>query len=616
MNRSTVRSAGLALLLTVSGCGDHMSSGSASRMPGLNVAEAALQGGAGQIALQVSEGVLRESPNNARALEIKGDALTLLGDYDAAAAVFQALLAKDPTSTRANIGLGRIRLSKDPAGAEVLFLQVLRREPKELTALNNLGIARDLQGRHADAQTAYRQALAVDPNLESAQVNLALSMAMSGQGASAIQLLRTRATQPGAAVKVKHDYAVVLAMAGNRPEAERVLSADLSPEETRQVLDSVTGTRTRIVRDGATDSGRASYAARERDDAVPPDVVQVPEAAPAPPAYGRTARVPVPPPATAWAAPPPTAVMAAPPPAAALAAPPPTAALAAPPPTAALAAPPPTVIRPQRVAEPESGASVMQPVNPVAAAVANQRSLALPMQGMMATPVGPGRAADPVPDASVAAPSVIAMPPPPAARRFAAARDTAPETARIALPDGPPAPPALRPAPLPPAYQPPRATAHAEPPARQTATAAEAGRAVTAPPAAAAPVASASIRTASISVAPARAVPERLASAGPRDVPMTGTDTATSRAAGHDESLPMVQFVAAASEEAAHSFWQNLVHRFPDALSRREPVVMRFERGGTVFWRVRAEGFATMSEAQTMCARMRANGQECFVPRS
>src|SRR5690348_16880122 len=110
MIRSTVRSAGFALLLTMNGCGAIMSSGTGARAPGLNVAEAALEGGAAQIALQVSDGVLRESPNNIRALEIKGDALTRLGDYDQAGAIFQALLEKDPNSVRAGIGLGRVRL--------------------------------------------------------------------------------------------------------------------------------------------------------------------------------------------------------------------------------------------------------------------------------------------------------------------------------------------------------------------------------------------------------------------------------------------------------------------------------------------------------------------------
>jgi SPOR domain len=94
------------------------------------------------------------------------------------------------------------------------------------------------------------------------------------------------------------------------------------------------------------------------------------------------------------------------------------------------------------------------------------------------------------------------------------------------------------------------------------------------------------------------------------------SDAAASARIVPDGIVPMVQFAAATSEETAHSFWQSLVHRFPDALSQREPTVIRYEHGGTVFWRVRTEGFDTVSEAQALCAKMRAGGQNCFVPRS
>jgi hypothetical protein len=190
-----------------------------------------------------------------------------LGDYDDAIPIYQGLLAKDPNSTRATIGMGRIKLTKDPAAAAALFEQVLRRDPKNLTALNNLGIARDLMGRHAEAQKVYHEALAINPDLDSAKVNLALSMAMSGQGPAAVQLLKAKATEPGAPLKVRHDYAVVLAMAGNRPEAERVLSENLSPDEIHQVLDTVTGTHTKAppIRQAASpprisDNGRRGTA--------------------------------------------------------------------------------------------------------------------------------------------------------------------------------------------------------------------------------------------------------------------------------------------------------------------------------------------------------------------
>ncbi len=241
---------------------------------------------------------------------------------------------------RAGIGLGRVQLARNPAQAEQLFQLVLQRDPKNVTALNNLGIARDLQGHHTQAQPAYHQALAIDPDLESAQVNLALSMAMSGQGQAAVKLLQAKATQPGAASRVKHDYAIVLAMAGNRTGAERVLSSDMRPDEARQLLDSATGTSTKVS------PGNDALASAQRDDDTPPDVVQVPEVAPAPLRPGKTARNM----------------------------------------DAALVAPPPMVVRPRTADQVDSDAPTVQPVNPVAAAVTNQRPLAAPMR---ATPSNP-----------------------------------------------------------------------------------------------------------------------------------------------------------------------------------------------------------------------------------
>lgn len=203
---------------------------------GLNVADAALRGGSPQVALQVASGILASSPDNVFALAIQGDALTMLGRQDAAIGSFERALARDSTNTRAKLGLGRLRLGTDPAEAERLFLEVLQKEPRDTAALNNLGIARDLQGNHAGAQAAYRQALGLNPEMHAAQVNLALSLAMSGQGARALPLIQPLASAPGASRKMRHDYAAVLAMSGKRAEAEAILRADLTPEQVRQVL--------------------------------------------------------------------------------------------------------------------------------------------------------------------------------------------------------------------------------------------------------------------------------------------------------------------------------------------------------------------------------------------
>ncbi|MEJ0016009.1 MAG: tetratricopeptide repeat protein [Acetobacteraceae bacterium] len=249
----------------------------------------ALKGGSPELALQIASTVLARNPGNEAALLTIGEALTALGRPDEAAVNFEKALAINSQSVGAFIGLGRLRLGTDPAGAEGLFLQALAREPRNGVALNNLGIARDLQGRHVEAQAAYRQALAVTPDMRAAQVNLALSLAMSGQSRDAVQLLRPLADAPGANQQMRHDLAVVLTMNGDRAEAERILSKDLPPNEVRQALDAYA-------------TGRPNAAAGLLNPGQPPP--ETPVALPVPGPIGGAVPGPVPtaPPAAASAA--------------------------------------------------------------------------------------------------------------------------------------------------------------------------------------------------------------------------------------------------------------------------------------------------------------------------
>ena len=81
-------------------------------------------------------------------------------------------------------------------------------------------------------------ALGVDPDMRAAQVNLALSLAMSGQSRDAVQLLRPLASKPDASQQLRHDLAAVLTMSGSRTEAEQILSKDLPPEQVQQAMDA------------------------------------------------------------------------------------------------------------------------------------------------------------------------------------------------------------------------------------------------------------------------------------------------------------------------------------------------------------------------------------------
>ena len=87
-------------------------------------------------------------------------------------------------------GLGRTLVQSDPRAAEAAFLAALSYEPDNVIALNNLGVSRDMQRRNAEAQDAYRHALTVSPESTDVQVNLGMSLALSGHAGEAVPLLR------------------------------------------------------------------------------------------------------------------------------------------------------------------------------------------------------------------------------------------------------------------------------------------------------------------------------------------------------------------------------------------------------------------------------------------
>jgi Flp pilus assembly protein TadD len=117
----------------------------------------------------------------------------------------------DPT---AQLALGRILLQTDPVRAEHVLVAALAGSPRNADMLNDLGVARDLQGHHAAAQAAYREALSAEPTLRSARINLALSLALSGEGSDALTTVQPIAASASPAGAEGADVAAINSLAG------------------------------------------------------------------------------------------------------------------------------------------------------------------------------------------------------------------------------------------------------------------------------------------------------------------------------------------------------------------------------------------------------------------
>ncbi len=74
-----------------------------------------------------------------------------------------------------------------------------------------------------------------------------------------------------------------------------------------------------------------------------------------------------------------------------------------------------------------------------------------------------------------------------------------------------------------------------------------------------------------------------------------------------------VQFAALGSEAEAQRVWQAVSARHAGIIEGREPVITRFDRSGSIFYRLRLAGFSSSAEATQFCARLRAAGQACFT---
>lgn len=233
----------------------------------LGLADSALASGAPKLALGVSRAILARDPKNVPALVHQGDAFHQLGDDARATASYRQALMLSPRNVDALIGLGRVALASEPAEASARFTDVLALQPGNEVALTDRGIAADLSGLHTEAQADYRRAIAIarvgladqdSERLATAQVDYAVSLAISGQPGEAVRILRPIASSTAASARVRQDFAMALTLDGDASEAAQVLVTQMSTEDARRALAGYTALGAGHAQAAAAFNGAAS----------------------------------------------------------------------------------------------------------------------------------------------------------------------------------------------------------------------------------------------------------------------------------------------------------------------------------------------------------------------
>jgi Flp pilus assembly protein TadD len=174
---------------------------------------------------------LATSPKDFGALVGAGRAALELGDPQAAAGFFARADEVNPRSPLPQAGMGAVSVANgEPQAAMPYFTRAQQLGAPASTIACDRGLAYDLLGQQAKAQADYRVALN-GPDADEARRRLALSLAISGDKAGALQTLTPLfAKRDPAAGRVR---AFVLALGGDSNGAMMAINAALPGSSSR-----------------------------------------------------------------------------------------------------------------------------------------------------------------------------------------------------------------------------------------------------------------------------------------------------------------------------------------------------------------------------------------------
>lgn len=199
----------------------------------LRLARAARQAGDLNGAVSLYKALSAAQPDDMHMALEYGDTLNDAGYIDDAIGVYSKIGAESKDRVGALLGLERAYLRLGEADKALPYAeQAVNVAPQDADAAIGHGVALDMLNRHDEAQKCYRAVLDVSPRNVAARNDLALSLALTGDFAQAIDILTPIARSADASPRERQNLALIYGLQGNRDAAKALSSADLDAGDT------------------------------------------------------------------------------------------------------------------------------------------------------------------------------------------------------------------------------------------------------------------------------------------------------------------------------------------------------------------------------------------------
>ncbi len=183
-------------------------------------------------AIRLYQRAANESPRHVTSRLALGQIYQRLGATDGAITYYRQVLELDPGNGEAELGLGQMLVSKNQSLEAIEYLEAAAlKSPDNYRIYNSIGLAYDLEGLHEQAQNAYGRGLSRQPDHISLLNNLALSLSFESEYAPAIRLLSKAINLDYSQNTAQQNLIMVYAMSGEEEAARAMARTIMTPEE-------------------------------------------------------------------------------------------------------------------------------------------------------------------------------------------------------------------------------------------------------------------------------------------------------------------------------------------------------------------------------------------------